>query len=75
VRLGWFREKDFGDIRDEDEVHDTGKFRGTVVHRLLRRLFLERQVCLPADTTHKTESSPLLCLADLLNKANSIKWI
>ena len=60
-------------MRGEGEVHDAGKFHGTVVHRLLRRLFLERQVCLPADTTHKTESSPLLYLADFIEQGKLYK--
>ena len=54
-----FRKKDFGDNHDEDEGNGIGKFREIVARRIFHRLLLEFSACLPAGTTHKSQSYPL----------------
>jgi len=66
-------EADFGGRYVEALVHDTGKCHE--IWSLLNYVNadVESPVDLLADTKHKSESYPLPCLADFLNKANSLK--
>lgn len=56
ARLGWLEEANCGDTCVLGEGHGRGRFHGTVAYRSLHPLVLERQVCLLADTTHKSKS-------------------